>query len=325
MPENIIFKLNLSPGDTVVATSAIRDLHLAYPNKFRTGYKGTASYLLKYNPYISDFGIREMRTIKEIRLRYPLIGKSNRSSYHFIHGFRKHLENVFDLDIPATQMKGDIYISEDEKNNPIIDGDYWVVFAGGKYDFTAKWWNPLFYQEVVDYFKGKIKFVQTGLDKHFHPKLSGVIDMIGKCKDRDIINLIYHSVGVITPVSFGMHLASAIPSNKMKNRACVVIAGGREPVQWEMYPWHKFLHSVGTMNCCAHGGCWKSRCQQVNDNDKKDFKRNICKFPVEIITGMDDCKYNPLHIPKCMYDIKPSNVIHAVESWYNGGVLTYEL
>ena len=322
MTDLIKFKLNLAPGDTLVATSAIRDLHLAYPDKFKTTFVGTAGYLFDNNPYISQMSLREERYAEDIQLRYPLINSSNKNSYHFIHGFRKHLEKELNLIIPPTEMRGDVHISDKEKYNPLIEGDYWVIFAGGKYDFTAKWWNPHYYQSVIDHFKGTIKFVQAGLEKHFHPKLNGVVDMIGKCEDRKIINLIYHSVGVVTPVSFGMHLASAVPSSKMVNRACVVIAGGREPVQWEMYPWHKFLHSVGTMDCCAKGGCWKSRCQQVGDGDKKDNPERMCEYPVELSNNIS-CEYNPLSIPKCMYDIKPQDVIHAIESWYNGGVLEY--
>ena len=96
--------------------------------------------------------------------------------------------------------------------------------------------------------------------------------------------------------------------------SCVVLAGGREPVQWEMYPHHRFLATNGALNCCDNGGCWKSRCQLVGDGDGKDTE-NTCVHPVDI---------NPeLRIPKCMDMIKPLDVIRAIESYYIGGVLEY--
>jgi len=325
MREPIIFTLNLAPGDTLVSSGAIYDLHQTYPNEYKTTFRGTASYLFENNPYIEQLTPEEEKNARCIKLGYPLVHKSNSIPYHFSQAFVFELERNLDRDIISVTLGGKVFLSDEEKYTPpAIPGDYWLIFAGGKYDFTAKWWNPDFYQDVVDHFRGKIRFVQVGAKDHFHPKLDGVIDMIGKTPKRELIRLIYHSVGVLTPVSFGMHLATAVPSSKMDHRACVVIAGGREPVQWEMYPWHQFLHSVGTMDCCAHGGCWKGRCQQVGDNDKKDFDNRLCKYPVDVALQKTKCEYSPLHIPKCMYDIKPADVIRAIEKWYNNGYLTYE-
>ena len=190
---------------------------------------------------------------------------------------------------------------------------FWIIMAGGKYDFTAKWNNPKTYQEVVDHFKGKIKFVQCGEKHHWHPKLKGVVDFIGKTNLRQFIRLIYHSVGIVTPVSFAMHAAAAIESKHgLKNRPCVVIAGGREPVQWEAYPNHRFLSTNGCLPCCDNGGCWASRCQKIGDGDEKD-KKSLCIEPVKISED--------LYIPKCIDMIKSHNIIEAIEMYYNGGVL----
>ena len=43
---------------------------------------------------------------------------------------------------------------------------------------------------------------------------------------------------VVANDSGPMHLAAAVPTTDGRPRACVVIAGGREPVAWEAYPWH---------------------------------------------------------------------------------------
>lgn len=124
-------------------------------------------------------------------------------------------------------------------------GRFWIMMAGGKYDFTAKWWNPDFYQEVVDHFQGRIQFVQCGEAGHWHPPLKGVINLIGKTDTRQFVRLMYHADGVVCPVTFAMHLAAAVEMKpgRPKNRACVVIAGGREPSHWEAYPHHQFIHT----------------------------------------------------------------------------------
>ena len=66
-----------------------------------------------------------------------------------------------------------------------------------------------------------------------------------------------------------------------KHRPCVVIAGGREPAHWEMYPHHQYISNNGTLSCCQEGGCWKSRCQTVGDRDPKDT-HELCLQPVQV-------------------------------------------
>jgi hypothetical protein len=86
---------------------------------------------------------------------------------------------------------------------------FWIVMAGGKNDFTAKWWDPAGYQAVVDHFQGRLAFVQCGEQGHWHPKLRNVVDLIGATTTREFVRLMYHAEGVLCPVTFAMHLASA--------------------------------------------------------------------------------------------------------------------
>ena len=90
-----------------------------------------------------------------------------------------------------------------------------------------------------------------------------------------------------------------------------MIAGGREPPNWEAYPHHQFLHTNGALPCCDNGGCWKSRCQVIEDGDDKD--EDLCPLPVQVAEG--------LSIPKCMDMITADDVIRAVEIYYAGGAL----
>jgi hypothetical protein len=69
-----------------------------------------------------------------------------------------------------------------------------------------------------------------------------------------------------------MHLAAAVETRPIAHpsRPCIVVAGGRESPNWEAYPTHQFLHTVGVLPCCATGGCWRSRTLPLGDGDEND-------------------------------------------------------
>lgn len=331
--KKFILKTFLSPGDILMLTAAVRDLKNVYPD-LQIDVRTSAQSIWEGNPYLTKLDEKDPE-VQIINVEYPLIHQSNFKPFHFIHGYRMFLENLLEIKIPAGDFKGEVYISEEEKRwisqvqeITKTNENFWVLMAGGKYDFTAKWWNPKEVQKVVDHFKGKILFVQCGEKGHFHPQLDGVLDLIGKTDTRQFIRLVYHSVGVLCPVTFAMHLAAAVPMGKSppKNRACVVWAGGREPAQWEAYPHHRFLSTNGALFCCDNGGCWKSRCMKVGDGDEKDEK-NLCVRPVEIdfkVKMPKKSEEEPLLIPKCLDMIKAEDVINSIESYYIGGALSYD-
>ena len=76
--------------------------------------------------------------------------------------------------------------------------DFWVMMAGGKYDFTAKWWDPASYQRVVDHFATGSCSCSAASSDHWHPPLRNVINLVGKTDIRQFIRLVHHSVGVIS-------------------------------------------------------------------------------------------------------------------------------
>jgi ADP-heptose:LPS heptosyltransferase len=318
--QKLILKCFLSPGDVVMLTAAVRDLHRAYPERFLTDVRTTADQLWENNPYITPLD-EDDPEVRIIKMEYPLVHHSNTRPYHFIHGYVQYLEEQLGLRIPVTEFKGDIHISDLEKSwmSQVEEAGFrdrfWIVIAGGKYDFTAKWWNPASYQRVIDHFRGRIQFVQCGEVGHWHPPLEGVINLIGKTDVRQFVRLVHHADGVLCPVTFAMHLAAAVETKPGQplNRACVVVAGGREPAQWEAYPHHQYLSTNGALDCCDQGGCWKSRCQVVGDGDQKD--RELCLYPVEIDSE--------LRIPRCLDMIRPHDVIRHIELYYEGGALQY--
>jgi ADP-heptose:LPS heptosyltransferase len=167
------------------------------------------------------------------------------------------------------------------------------------------------YQEVIDHFRGAIQFVQVGEAEHYHPALDGVIDLRGKTDLRQLVRLVYHSQGVLSPVSLLMHLGAAVEvkGGFPKNRPCVVVARGREPPHWEAYPHHQFIHTVGALACCDNGGCWKSRTIALGDGDEKDLPDNLC---VDVLAGL----------PRCMNMITSAEVIRRIALYLDGGAIS---
>jgi hypothetical protein len=131
---------------------------------------------------------------------------------------------------------------------------------------------------------------------------------MGKTDTRQLVRLVWHSFGVISGVSFPMHLAYAVPPHprfNRKSRANITIAGGREPAHWEQGPNHHYLHTGGMLSCCDMGGCWKSRVVPLNDGDEKD--KSLCVSPVMLGSGQ--------WIGRCMEMISVDDVASVIEKY----------
>ena len=301
-----------SPGDVVVLTAAIRDLHLSYPGRFLTDARTHCPDIWLNNPYITrlEFDDPDVRLVPCV---YPLVDQSNERPVHMLHGFLDDFNRQLDLEVRPTALKGDIYLSREEKEAPSIvetalgqDMPFWIMVAGGKFDFSTKWWHFRRWQAVVDHFRGKLLFVQIGEKGHFHPPLRGVLDLRGKTSLREFIRLVYHARGVVCPITSAMHMAAAVdvkPGNP-DPRPCVVVAGGREPISWFSYPHHRVLHTLGKLPCCATGGCWRSRTLPMEDGLEFDQPKNLC---IDVVN----------RLPHCMDMIQPEDVIEEIESFEN--------
>jgi len=325
-PENdgkrrIILQNFQAPGDVVMVTAAVRDLHINHPGKFLTDVRTSSMSIWESNPYITSLEESDPR-VEIHKLEYPLINQSNQGPWHFSEAFTEEIEDKLGVRIKKRLGRGDIHIGPNEEGwgsqertswfseygyDPEVN--YWILNAGHKNDFTCKMWPQERYQLVVDHFKDRLVFVQVGHKDHNHPELTGVINLIGKTDDRQLIRLVWSSDGVITPVSYPMTLAAATPVRVGKcmgreNRPCVVIAGGREPNQWQTHANHQFIHCCGALPCCSGGGCWASRIKPIGDNDEKD-RRNMCKYVVKSEEGYE--------LPYCMDAITAEEVIRRME------------
>ena len=313
--DKLLFVNRLAPGDILVMTNAIRDLHKAYPNKFKTDVRTPCPEIFENSPYITHLNISEDKYNKAhnemqkksgyyewiddvvaIDMQYPLIHRSGDVGAHFSEGHRSFLEEVLQIKIPQTSLKPELYLNQTERDwlSPVvvqkgIKNKYWVINAGVKGDYTLKQYP--YYQEVVNLLKDKVTFVQIGEKSHFHKSLDNVIDMVGKTNMRELFRLIYKAEGVLTCVSFPMHIAAAFM------KPCVVVAGAREGTRWELYPNHQFIYVNGCLPCATYDGCWKSK--------------------------PDECKNKENDIPRCMLLIKPERVAESVNMFYEGRMLTY--
>ncbi len=314
----LIFRNGYSPGDVVMLTAAVRDLHRAYPGQFLTDVRTVCPDLWEHNPYITQLFEKDPE-VELLDCSYPLIDRCNEAPYHCLHGFIEFLNERLGLSIKPTEFRGDIHLSAQEKAwysqvKEVTGRDipFWIVAAGGKYDVTIKWWATERYQAVVDHFRGRIQFVQVGQCGHHHPRLDGVIDLRGQTTLRELVRLVYHAHGVLCPVTALMHLAAAVEVRGRGRipRPCVVVAGAREPAHWEAYPGHQFIHNNGALPCGGRGGCWKDRAVPLGDGDSRD--RSGCRC-VDVVNGL----------PRCMDFITPAEVIRRIELYFRGRPLGY--
>ena len=306
----------------------MRDIHLTYPGEFETDFHTTVTPVWDNNPYVTKLWDHNAKSpkIKQpgtqmITCQYGRgIREQNHETIHFCAYFHRDFEKQTGIKVPLHRPHGDIHLSEHEKTVSPVNGRYWLILTGGKSDFTIKVWHTKHFQEVSDRLGAMgLGVVQTGADHktHWHPKLTGshVIDLCGWGGFREFVQQIYHADGVICGVTAAMHIAAAL------GKPCVVIGGGREAWWWEAYcrenrglgesrklltvP-HRFLHTIGLLECCKYAGCWRNKVVPLG-NDKL-----LCYKP--IMTP-------EMPVAECMMMITPDVVESAVLSYYYDGTL----
>jgi len=305
-----------APGDVLMMTCAVRDLHTQYPGQFVTEMDTSCQGIWDNNPFHQQ--INRARPHRVLEVGYSMsIQQCNQRRSHFSTGFAQDLGYQLKVKIKPSSLRPDIYLSDEEMDpaKRMICQPYWIVVAGGKSDFTVKLWDTRYYQDVVDQLRGQAYFVQVGSKEqnHRHVGLRGATNLIGKTTFRQLMSLVYHAEGVVCPVTCVMHLAGAF------NKPAVVIAGGREPWWWEAYTentWNAscvtqaspdmvnqvYLHTMGKFRCCAKGGCWKN-----GVGEKKNGKN--CRL-------VDDGP--TMRQPACMKSVRPEQVVDAIHRYSAG-------
>jgi ADP-heptose:LPS heptosyltransferase len=325
--EKLLLRCRFTLGDLVLLTAAVRDLHQCFPGRFQTDIRTGFAGIWEHNPYLSPLDEYEPG-LRVIDCDMPLVERSDHAAKHALHGFIEFLSEQLAIKLRLTEFRGDIHLSAGERDVSFLteltghDVPYWLLNAGGKYDCTVKWWDPVRFQKVVDHFRGRIQFVQVGSVEHWHPRLRGLIDLRGRTTVRELVRLVHRADGIVCGVTGLMHLAAAVPlpSRIQGTRPCVVIAGGREPPHWEAYPGHQFIHTIGALSCCAVSGCWKSRTQALGDG--QDAPERLCvdvrgKWPacMELITEAEVIRRIELYLAGDIVPVlSPSEVTRAAQA-----------
>ena len=329
----IIIRHRWALGDTVLLTALVRDIHRAYPDKYEIKVETNWTNVWWNNPYVTSF--EEKGLPRPIRvevswgdaIKWNAYAKhgNDRSMTHILAWYHYDFTKKTGIKVPVTDPKPDLHLDQQERARR-IQGRYWVILAGGKMDMTTKHWHAHRCQEVVDKLAGQgIKCVQVGAvhTSHVHPPLRNVTNMLGKTENvRDLWNIILHSDGVICGVTGAMHIAAAF------DKPCVVHAGGREEPWFEAYTdkfeafgkqanpvkvEHKFLHTIGLLNCCDVQGCWKKRTVPLDPSDLNRKQYQMCRQPVR--------PENSHPVAKCQDLITSDHVVEAVMDYYDEKIL----
>lgn len=295
--QHITLRTGQAPGDAVAMTAAIYSLHQAHPGKYTTSVESYWPDVFLYNPDVVSHQLPS--NTLSLEMHYPAVDHSNIRGIHFMQGWCEFLGEALCISVPLLTNRPRLYFPDPE---PITE-DYWIVCSGGKKDFTIKQWHG--YQQVVDLLQGKVKFVQVGgakpvqpwhistgiTQEDSHPPLNGVENLVNQTSLRQLFELTRKAKGVLCGVSLMMHVAAAL------QKPAVVIAGAREPVQWNAYPLQHYMHSIGTLPCCATSACWQARVVPLGDGSPLDAF--LCEMPIN-------------KTPSCMLSIQPGEIASLI-------------
>lgn len=313
-PTKLLLKINQAPGDAVVMTAAIHSLHQAYPGMYITAVESAYPEVFAHNPNVAVCPPPDSEECSfrhnwlQLQMHYPAIHDSNKRGIHFMQAWCEFLGYAIGKPVPLLTNRPHLYF-QDPEPEPNHMNDKWLVCSGGKKDFTNKLWGHSQYEEVVRILGDKVKFIQVGKSRDDHPPLEYVWqDMVNMTTMRGLFELVRRSRGVLCGVSLLMHVAAAL------EKPAVIIAGGREPVQWNAYPKQHYLHTVGMLPCYPPlpqgregDACWRSRLYPLGDNQVLD--QNICLLPDT--AGME-------RRPTCMSMIRPERVAELILAYENG-------
>lgn len=275
--------------------------------KYKVRIRTSFPHLWDNNPYLDDFESADM--VLKIGPGYGC-QHSNHIGMHMTEAYRLSIleKSGGGITFPQGELIPDLHLSKyEEERPPLVEGRYWLICTSASPKYSSKVWPYDRWQEVVDKLP-HITFVQIGHSSDFHPRLKGdnVIDFIGRTEDsdtgiRDLLNLFWWCDGSAGLVSMHAHIAAAF------KKPAVVVAGAREPVRFEQYAFHQYLHNQGAMRCIgksADGGtrssasiysCWRA--------------------------SIDACPNKEGDFAKCLSLISVDDVVDAIEIYYKGGIL----
>jgi ADP-heptose:LPS heptosyltransferase len=288
-----ILKNHQCPGDILMLSACVRDIKIWNPH-FELDVRTSCDTIFENSPYTTKLDEGDP-SVKVLDMHYETIHQSNQNMHqHFIHGYIQDFNEQAGCSIKLTQFKPDLHLTQEEKETPIFKDQpkkFVLLNAGGKTDYKTKWWWTSAWKEIVDNCPD-IQFIQvgkpdkkdTGAGQAIYEEIDSpnVLKKINKTSMRELIRLTYQSVGTLSVVTSIMHMAAAF------DRHAAVVAGGHEPWWWERYPGHDYFHTIGKLECCGLGGCWKKECENKSDNGHQ----------------------------KCMELMEPKVIATAIKGWF---------
>ena len=110
----LILSNSFSPGDIVVFTAAVRDLHCCCPGQFTTDVRTPYPELWENNPWITPLNEKDSG-VEVIEVGCPLIHRSNYEPWHYLHAYTADLGEALGLELRPTAFSGDIHLRDEEK------------------------------------------------------------------------------------------------------------------------------------------------------------------------------------------------------------------
>ena len=284
-------------GDRLLMTPLVRDLKATYPN-WRLVVDVENDIAWHNNPHLEQIITPGKQVQGKVDFQFkvgPLRATqgSRSNGLHITRAFARSFITMTGLPVTDGPFKCDLHLSEAERTWRPVTGDYWVINCDTA-NMGSKRWVAERWRQLVRSLP-ELTFVQVGLPGDTRIDLSdepNVIGLVGQTDPRQLMALVYHSVGCVSLVSSLMHIAAAF------DKPAVVLAGGREPRSFAAYPAQHHIDRIGMLQCCRDSACWKN--------------------------SIEACKDKLRDVPRCMRMIEVDEVADAVLGFYRGGRLTSE-
>jgi ADP-heptose:LPS heptosyltransferase len=331
VPGKVILRQWRAPGDSIAMSALVRDIKVAFPEMQIDVSACGGDELFTHAPYLTRLSGKDP-SVRVIDGNYvPSMKHAEAGLYvHYLYAFHRDFAEQTGLEVPWTDPRPDLHLTEEEKHERPFPFRYCVGNFGHKPDVNCKQWSIRRFQEVIDITSRQgLRWVQVGRTKddrfaHHHTRLTNVIDLLDRTENlRDLMRLVYHADLVLCGVTMTMLMAAAFW------RPCVVIAGGREEWWWQAYTRdnpalqllgladkvqvpHRYLHTIGQLDCCKETGC--HCCSVVPPHRDSTFPPGfLCQLPTYEPGGQP--------LPECMSRITTQDAVRAVMSYYEDGTL----
>lgn len=259
MKKEVIFELNMAPGDSLVFTSVLRDLYLNYPNTYSVDVHNYYPEIFKNNPYITKLKKEEnTHCYRKIKHSDVIFNRNNWKHYSEI--FNLIVSETLGITIQQNSIYPELYLDEKEKSENIlkklnVKKPFWILNSSFKIDMPLKSWIPYKWKELsYELLKRGLNIYQCGTNTDIFEELPNIQSLIGKTENiRDFISLCYHSSGIVTHTSFLVHIAAVF------RKPCIVINGAREYPTYSCYPTQQVIHTNNVHCHLSIDGCFKKQ------------------------------------------------------------------